>query len=260
MSRGNLCYWRNAATLIIAGKTKGGTSSSTDYKVLMLERSKSSKFFPGAYVYPGGEISEADHSQDWADIFSNVSSITTDNIVKDLQVRGPRPPLMVNEDVQDNPGSVRLDPCLAYRICAIRETFEESGLLIATKRPSDRNNLSVSGSLLADNKDLGIWRERVHKDPYNFLAMCREMNVVPDVWALREWGNWLTPVMKQVQGPSPRPHRFDTFFYLCCLEYLPVATQDSLEITSTRVSQCSIFYKKGLCFYVNSPQFYRKWG
>ncbi|XP_076471974.1 acyl-coenzyme A diphosphatase NUDT19-like isoform X2 [Babylonia areolata] len=51
--------------------------------------------------------------------------------------------------------------------------------------------------------------------------MCQKLEVVPDVWSLHEWSNWLTPCgLKQ---------RFDTAFFICCLQDKPNVAEDEWE-------------------------------
>ena len=54
-----------------------------------------------------------------------------------------------------------------------------------------------------------------------FNSSCRELGVVPDIWCLREWSNWLTPVSMG--------RRFDTMFYMCILDDQPYIEHDEKE-------------------------------
>ena len=60
-----------------------------------------------------------------------------------------------------------------------------------------------------------------------------ELECVPDIYSLIEWSNWLTP------WRSPR--RYDTIFYLVCLDEKPKMSADRSEITETIVSTIIIF-------------------
>ena len=68
---------------------------------------------------------------------------------------------------------------VALRICAIRETFEETGVLLL--READRLS-SLAGSIpgtispsikVIPSDQLAHWRRLVHSDARNFIAMCR---------------------------------------------------------------------------------------
>ena len=80
---------------------------------------------------------------------------------------------------------MRVGDCLpeeiAYRICAIRELFEETGILLARKKEEvvdfPVHGLSpgtVSPVVMSlSDATLTQWRERVHDNAYNFITMCR---------------------------------------------------------------------------------------
>jgi nucleoside diphosphate-linked moiety X motif protein 19 len=59
-----LKHWREAATLIIAARSKNITNKF-NYDILMMKRSGKSKFMPSVHVFPGGgheEIKDTDQS------------------------------------------------------------------------------------------------------------------------------------------------------------------------------------------------------
>ena len=41
-----------------------------------------------------------------------------------------------------------------------------------------------------------------------FLTMCKELDVCPNIWSLYEWSDWLTPLHLKTKS------RFDTMFYV----------------------------------------------
>ncbi len=238
-------YWREAATLILVGRAKEATATIKvsagqtpetkrtipnyfDYRALMLQRSSTSSFFAGMYVFPGGTVDEADFSHEWDSVFTKIASRTVSDISRDLNVHGPRPPM-----ISANRGSTTISADIGFRICAIRETFEESGVLLATKK-EDINKIHFSKTFKI-NGELESWRSKVHNDANQFIELCNTFDVVPNLWALKEWSNWLTPVMKPVKEPPVRPRRFDTLFYICSLEYIPEAAHDNQETTHSRV-------------------------
>lgn len=88
----------------------------------------------------------------------------------------------------------------AYRIAAIRECFEESGLLLA-KRASDPSQLV---SLTKQERDEG--RKAVHSEGITFHAWLQQKGGVPDTDGLVPFSRWLTPAYV--------PKRFSTQMYL----------------------------------------------
>jgi 8-oxo-dGTP pyrophosphatase MutT (NUDIX family) len=72
--------------------------------------------------YPGGKLDSCDLSMEWPEYLSSINidrfSKKTADIYKDI----------------DHPY-----PGLVFRLCAIRETFEETGLLLAKSRTSSNS-------------------------------------------------------------------------------------------------------------------------
>ncbi len=110
--------WRNSASLILAVRNTTPKNSNFDYNILMLKRSSKSKFMPRAFVFPGGITEKSDFCQTWRDLLQSVKPL------EQLILRGvPRPIIMKSQ-----PGL--LEPDIGFRINAIRETFEETGILL----------------------------------------------------------------------------------------------------------------------------------
>jgi len=124
--------------------------------------------------------------------------------------------------------SCNLPPDISYRICAIRETFEETGLLLATKKPQCNQDHFSHVFQFDDFDSVNFWRNKVHKDAHNFLHLCKSLRCVPDVWNLQEWSNWLTP---QCNGMKPSK-RYDTVFYTAAIsESVDLIKEDNEEVT-----------------------------
>ena len=60
--------------------------------------------------------------------------------------------------------------------------------------------------------------------------MCQGLECYPDLWALHEWSNWLTPTT----FPGKR---FDTAFYLACLPNVPEAKFEESEMEDLIVNR-----------------------
>ena len=61
---------------------------------------------------------------------------------------------------------------IGYRLCALRETFEESGILIANDESGKEVVLSNPDEHIGGKyATLQEWRNQVYKDPQNFLKM-----------------------------------------------------------------------------------------
>ena len=87
---------------------------------------------------------------------------------------------------------------------------------------SSKDNILLSDA--EDSKvDFSAWREKVRNDADAFIDLCAETGLCPDLWSLYEWSDWLTPI-------SVGHKRFDTMFYLCCLEKQPKVVLDNKEV------------------------------
>lgn len=253
-----LKHWREAATLLLVAKTRAPVVSvlqTTNYEVLMLKRSGKSKFMPSQHVFPGGTSHDADFSPAWLDLFKQTGTEVSENLMKFLK-RGGQGASMFSRKRPEEFSQVPSE--LAFRITAIRETFEEAGVLIVRDINRVKNEninelaqpLSGKSSILSD-AILSPWRKKVDDDAWEFLKMCQELNVVPDVWSLFEWSNWLTPVQPRAQVIESKPaegkhapRRFDTAFYLCVLDYIPHAVHDDKETTELEWTSAGLLLEK----------------
>ncbi|XP_068938713.1 acyl-coenzyme A diphosphatase NUDT19 [Petaurus breviceps papuanus] len=220
--QGSLRHWRRAASLLLAvGRAHPGPSpaaAAEDYEVLLLQRIQSSGFLPGAHVFPGGVLEAADSSTGWLPVFQPHYGPPNFGLPLPGQPRETYPEV----DLASRPSSHSLIPDdVAFRICAIRETFEESGILLLLPTGAQAPHLARAH---APPVDLDAWRAKVQEDPGQFLQLCQHLECAPNIWALQEWSNWLTPFMRK------GGRRFDTRFYVCCLQSKPQIFLDMLEV------------------------------
>ncbi|MDP1874008.1 NUDIX hydrolase [Phenylobacterium sp.] len=146
---------RDAATIILVRR------DAAKPRVLMGKRNSGHDFMPNLWVFPGGRIDRADFRAPYA---------------TDL-----RPEVAAKFDRHIKPGRGR-----ALAMAAIRETFEEAGLLLAKKTPS--------------RPGVGPWRE--------FLAQ----GAMADLEAMEIIARAVTPPMLA--------KRFDTWFLMADAERL----------------------------------------
>jgi len=145
----------DAASLVIV------RGHGTGARVLMGRRRQASSFMPGWYVFPGGRVEPADAAP------------------------APGPVLGAEATARLTARCRRVDP-RALAVAAIRETYEETGLLVA--RPADAPN--AVPPLTAGR----FWRA------------CHAARVTPDLGALAYIARAITPVSY--------PKRFNARFFL----------------------------------------------
>ncbi len=169
--------------MVLLGDPAGAGQAPT---VLLLERPAHASFAPGSLVFPGGSVDEADRDPAWADLSQLPDDAGFD----------PRAPL-------------------AIRIAGIRETFEESGILLARRD---------DGAPLTDADWSGMIEIR-HRLRAGGAAIFRsEMaahGLKPDVRSLRFCAHWITP--------EGLPRRFDTRFFMTVLPPGQTAQADPLR-------------------------------
>jgi len=161
-------------------------------EVLMLQRSHSLKFMPGVYVFPGGALDAADSSPEMQ---AMCAGLEDEAASRALGVeRGG----------------------IAYWVAAIREAFEEAGILLA---------YDASGNMVSLHGDAAE-RYRAHRSSLDqrrgdFGAIVREEGLRLAVDRLTYFGHWITPVRA--------PRRYDTRFFLAVAPERQEARHDNYE-------------------------------
>jgi 8-oxo-dGTP pyrophosphatase MutT (NUDIX family) len=163
---------RPAATLILVREGPGAP------EVLLMKRSASARFMPGAYVFAGGAVDPSDAAE---------------------AVYALCP------DFPDERASRRLNvPAhgLSYYVAAAREAFEECGLLMAY---DDRGKLVDFTSW--EETRLHALRNQVNRQEIDIARLCRERGWALALDELHYFAHWITP--------PDSSQRFDTRFFIC---------------------------------------------
>lgn len=228
---------RSAATLITCCRinrqiSNGDDVAKSDYNVLLLKRSKNMKSFSSNHVFPGGKFDESDASPKWLKVFSK-SQIRYDHLKELIFENVNRPSVYSSLASSKNIDLNKQLPLeISYRLCAIREQFEETGLLIASRNNSSAvpcGERKKFASFILE-KDLLKWLTRIRENSDEFINMFLEHNICPDIFALHDWSSWLTPVVEK--------SRFDTIFYSCFLNEIPIV--NNFEVNSDESSKLEV--------------------
>jgi 8-oxo-dGTP pyrophosphatase MutT (NUDIX family) len=161
-------------------------------EVFVLQRAAGASFAAGFYVFPGGAVDAGDGDTE-VESFSGGLDDATASAALGVEAGG-----------------------LAYWVAAIRECFEEAGVLLA--RRADTSEPAV-----ADAAD----RARVHDGTLSIVELCRRDGLVLDTAPLRYVAHWVTP-----EAESPR--RFDTRFFLAAASVGHDGVHDDRETVASR--------------------------
>lgn len=146
----------------------------------MVKRHHQIDFASGALVFPGGKIETGDADPEWAE-----------------HCRG----------WDAHPEDER-----RLRIAALREAFEESGVLLA------RDQAGVPWKAV---EAAAASRERIARGEVHFLDLVRDLDVQLDLEAMAPFARWITPRMM--------PKRFDTWFFIATAPEDQFAVCDGYE-------------------------------
>lgn len=182
---------RPAATITIVRDVPSG------FEVLMMQRNHSSGFMPGAYVFPGGAIDPEDTDPALYALCAGLDDAAASRL------------LGVERDG------------LAYWIGAIRECFEEAGLLLCYDR---------SGSLIGlDRPDAEqhyvTQRAALNAGKLGFAEFCRVEGLRLAADRLTYFSHWITPV--------GAPRRYDTRFFATIAPQQQAPLHDAKELIDT---------------------------
>ena len=165
-------------------------------EVLVIRRHENLAFMGGMWVFPGGALSAADASPESLARIPETSRALCPHF----------------RDLKGNALDRQL--CLGLTVAAYRETFEETGVLLATTVSGGQ----CSGDLLARVQEQ---RLAVASEPMRFAALLKDENLLLDVDRLLYWAHWVTP--------STVPRRFDTRFFVAGLPPEQTAVIDAVE-------------------------------
>jgi 8-oxo-dGTP pyrophosphatase MutT (NUDIX family) len=172
----------DAATVILLRQRSG-------VEAYLMRRVRALEFAPGACVFPGGSVDPADADPDigWA---------------------GPSA-----ADVAGRLGTSQ-ERARALVCAAVRETFEESGVLLAG--PS-------AAALVDDSAALARYRHALLAGTTSFGELLGRLGLMLRADLLTPWARWVTP--------EASPRRFDTWFFAAAL---PPGQTAALEAAGER--------------------------
>jgi len=148
-------------------------------EICMVVRNRKIAFAPGALVFPGGSVDAGDRD---ADALADGAGLTGD--------------------------------ALTLRVAAIREAFEECGVLLAR-----RDGELVSGAEAA--RMVADWRDKLEADEVSIADIARAEGLTLAVDLIQPFAHWITPEAEK--------KRFDTHFFVAVAPEGHVLDRDGSE-------------------------------
>ena len=188
---------RDAATVILLRDRAGGP-----YEVFLMRRHRNQAFMGGAYVFPGGRLDEADADPELAACIGGLSATDAKRLLQET----------------DLPEAT----ALGLFVAAIRETFEEAGVLLARDVRGSVVDLSAPETAAR----FAAYRLELHEGRLTLSELARREGLLfaPDL--LVPYSHWITPEIET--------RRFDTRFFLARLPEGQVPVHDRMELTESR--------------------------
>jgi 8-oxo-dGTP pyrophosphatase MutT (NUDIX family) len=182
---------RRASSAILLRDAPGGG----EFEVFMLRRPADARFAPNNHSFPGGMLDAED-----AEAAARLTTPSHGVTVADLHAR------MGGDGPFASP-----DPATSAALlyCAARETFEETGVLVARDQ-------SGAHATLADQAHWATSRDEVLAGTLPFDALLTASGLTIALGDLIYFSHWITP--------ESSPIRFDTHFFLTTLPPGQVAT------------------------------------
>lgn len=163
---------RPAATIVLMRDVEPGI------EILLLKRSRSAGFVPGAYVFPGGRVDASDATED---TLSRMDGLTPEAAAERLELPNADP------------------PAIAYYLAALREAFEETGILIGSGPDGEPPRTAAA------DPTVDAVRDDLMEDRVTFAEVLDRLQCRIDGTSVEYLAHWVTPL--------PEPRRFDTRFF-----------------------------------------------
>ncbi len=177
---------RSAAAVVLLRDGERGA------EVFMVRRHVRSEFVPDVYVFPGGTVKGDDAATE--------------------RTPGRCAPVEESASAATALGT-------GFRVAALRECFEEAGVLLARR---DGITLALTPD---DLPRFTAYRQALNDRTLGLGAIGEREGLVLSTDGLLHWAHWITP--------EPFPMRFDTHFFLATMPVEQQAAHDEFETTAS---------------------------
>jgi len=188
--------FKDAATVILIRPSKDG-----DWEIFLARRHQKQTFMAGAYVFPGGQLEETDNNPQLKNYIKTADVFDPCRLLQDSSLPGEK--------------------ALGFFIAAIRETFEEAGILLGGKTTG--NFVSFHDEKVL--KRFNDYRHQLNASQITLaeIAQKEKISFFPD--ALIPYAHWITPEFEK--------KRFSTRFFLAKLPPNQTPVADAIELTES---------------------------
>jgi 8-oxo-dGTP pyrophosphatase MutT (NUDIX family) len=181
---------RPAATIVLLRDAPLGV------EVLLTRRSRQAGFVPGAWVFPGGRVDGSDAT---VDVISRLDGLDAGEAATRLRLPDADP------------------PAIAYYLAALREAFEETGILVGID-DQGRPPATAAESTEVDEVRVALLEDRIGFAEALARLRCR---IAGD--SIEYFAHWVTP--------EAEPRRYDTRFFAARVAEGAEAVIDPREMT-----------------------------
>ena len=184
-----------AATLVLVRDHELGP------QVLMQQRHPNAAFVGGAWVFPGGKLDANDSDPVWQSLIPQLSERRAYDM---LDLAHAASPCNADQVLPHEASAPITTAALAYWVAALREAFEEAGLLLVKEQVAQSQRDS--------------WRHEMLAGRLSWQELMESQGLTPAVEQLHYLSRWVTP--------PDNTRRYDTRFFIA---HAPVDQNPSHE-------------------------------
>lgn len=185
------------------------SESGDGIEILLMKRNMNDRFLPGYHVFPGGAVEDQDaHGGSFFKTHHQVDLLSSEEEQKKI---------------------------ITHMMCAIRETFEESGILLAE---SDGKYFDMNTH--NSNEKFSEYRKLIFKGEIELPEMMKNEKLTPSFRNINYLTRWITPPFS--------PIRYDTRFFVALSPENQMTSHDGNELVTSEwlnPQKALQLYKKG---------------
>ena len=196
---------RDAATVMLI-RDATDEQGADAIEVCMLRRNLDSEFVAGVYVFPGGSVDPDDRGEAAEDLSRGLTDAAASAILG-VESGG-----------------------LSFWVAALRECFEEAGVLVAERVDALASDGGGTATLLdtsdpEESRRFAAYRDAVNEGSIGLTDVCRAENLRLATDTVHYVSHWITPELA--------PRRYDTRFFVTVAPTGQIASHDDGETIAT---------------------------